>query len=88
MVDEHADFKIDPTFPSPFYVGDSVKAGKNSVLAGGSIPIMIISWGTSVCLHCPETKQQRASLIRGDEQTDSRFQQDGMASIEVVRLSD
>lgn len=23
-VDEHADFKIDPTFPSPFYVGCSV----------------------------------------------------------------
>lgn len=28
MVDEHADFKIDPTFPSPFYVGDSVKLAR------------------------------------------------------------
>lgn len=44
-VDEHADFKIDPAFPSPFYVGCSVQCcveqqcQEFSVLDGGLIPM-------------------------------------------------
>lgn len=36
-LDEHADFKIEPTFPSPFYVDYSVGRQEFGVLAAGSI---------------------------------------------------